>query len=421
MYCTWAGWFAQRRVPESAQQQIDNNSRSALGWKGRLCDFTTSNKSTHHLKIYTTLRINRTIRLKSHLADVRAPSALLKHERNGSQPNQDPEAAEVRAKLIKSLGADGVTPNKGADGRIRSGILMHNAAACFAKDFRLAMSILYHRPKFIGIGNEVYVELDDEEAVTDQVVDGKIGGGTWWCRWGIRWTRDSFGFTSASRERYSGLLNGADYCGELVPVVKRRRGVCLVKAFCGKIVQAYVLRVQNARFSWPICTTCGKPLRVAALETTTFGDFVLVFRRAGSKRILCKDQTWRWWMPSCVLTCLLLARWSRPMAATAASPLPSSVAALACTRDQYVCESMAAGGSFARSAQLEQGRRCLTRHLRSPVPHTNRGPLSGFELEWARWCPCCYCAAGCCPRRRRKWNDDSQHWKTQRAPRLPKS
>eukprot|EP00903_Cladosiphon_okamuranus_P010672 g10089.t1 len=92
---------------------------------------------------------------------------------------QDPEAAEVRAKLIKSLAADGITPNKGKDGRIRSGILMHNSAACFAKGGKLAMSILYHRPKFIGIGNEVFVELDDEEAVTEEVVYGKVGGGTW--------------------------------------------------------------------------------------------------------------------------------------------------------------------------------------------------------------------------------------------------
>eukprot|EP00752_Nemacystus_decipiens_P002778 g2595.t1 len=91
----------------------------------------------------------------------------------------DPEAAEVRAKLIKALAADGVTPNKGKDGRIRSGILMHNSVACFAKGGKLAMSILYHRPKFIGIGNEVFVELDDEEAVTEGVVDGKVGGGTW--------------------------------------------------------------------------------------------------------------------------------------------------------------------------------------------------------------------------------------------------
>lgn len=72
-----------------------------------------------------------------------------------------------------------MAPNKGPDGRIRSGILMHNSVACFTKGGKLAMSILYHRPKFIGIGNEVFVELDEEEAVTEEVVDGKIGGGTW--------------------------------------------------------------------------------------------------------------------------------------------------------------------------------------------------------------------------------------------------
>lgn len=85
----------------------------------------------------------------------------------------------MRAALIKALAADGITPNKGKDGRIRSGILMHNSVACFAKGGKLAMSILYHRPKFIGIGNEVFVELDDEETVTEEVVDGKVGGGTW--------------------------------------------------------------------------------------------------------------------------------------------------------------------------------------------------------------------------------------------------
>lgn len=85
----------------------------------------------------------------------------------------------MRANLIKSLAADGIAPNKGKDGRVRSGILMHNSVACFAKGGKLAMSILYHRPKFIGIGNEVFVELDDEEAVTEEIVDGKIGGGSW--------------------------------------------------------------------------------------------------------------------------------------------------------------------------------------------------------------------------------------------------
>ncbi|CAN0394731.1 unnamed protein product, partial [Hapterophycus canaliculatus] len=92
---------------------------------------------------------------------------------------QDPEAAEVRAKLLKSLKADGIEPSKGADGRIRSGVLMHNSVACFNKAGKLSMSILYHRPKFIGIGNEVFVELDSEDAVTQEAVDGKIGGGTW--------------------------------------------------------------------------------------------------------------------------------------------------------------------------------------------------------------------------------------------------
>ncbi|CAM9522259.1 unnamed protein product [Ectocarpus sp. 13 AM-2016] len=92
---------------------------------------------------------------------------------------QDPEAAEVRAKLLKRLAADGVEPSRGADGRVRSGILMHNSVACFTKAGKLAMSILYHRPKYIGIGNEVFVELDPEEAVTEEVVEGKVGGGTW--------------------------------------------------------------------------------------------------------------------------------------------------------------------------------------------------------------------------------------------------
>ncbi|CAN0022840.1 unnamed protein product [Ectocarpus fasciculatus] len=92
---------------------------------------------------------------------------------------QDPEAAEVRAKLLKRLAADGVEPAKGADGRVRSGILMHNSVACFTKAGKLAMSILYHRPKFIGIGNEVFVELDPEDGVTEEVVEGKVGGGTW--------------------------------------------------------------------------------------------------------------------------------------------------------------------------------------------------------------------------------------------------
>ncbi|CAN0508263.1 unnamed protein product, partial [Ectocarpus sp. 8 AP-2014] len=73
---------------------------------------------------------------------------------------QDPEAAEVRAKLLKRLAADGVETAKGADGRVRSGILMYNSVACFTKAGKLAMSILYHRPKYIGIGNEVFVELD---------------------------------------------------------------------------------------------------------------------------------------------------------------------------------------------------------------------------------------------------------------------
>lgn len=75
------------------------------------------------------------------------------------------------------LAADGVAPNKGKDGRVRSGILMHNSRGCFSKGGQLAMSILYHRPEYIGIGNEVFVELDEEEAVTEAVVEGARGGG----------------------------------------------------------------------------------------------------------------------------------------------------------------------------------------------------------------------------------------------------
>lgn len=84
---------------------------------------------------------------------------------------QDPEAADVRAKLLKQIVADGFVPNKGKDGRVRNGIFMHNSRSCFTKRGEIAMSILYYRPPIIGIGNEVYVELDDEEVVTEAVVD----------------------------------------------------------------------------------------------------------------------------------------------------------------------------------------------------------------------------------------------------------
>ena len=71
---------------------------------------------------------------------------------------QDPEAAEVRAKLLKDLaaaevaGEESATPSKGKDGRVRSGIMMHNARGCFTKGGELAMSILYYRPQYLGIG-----------------------------------------------------------------------------------------------------------------------------------------------------------------------------------------------------------------------------------------------------------------------------
>lgn len=68
----------------------------------------------------------------------------------------------MRAKLISQLAADGVTPSKDKDGRLRNGIMMHNSRACFNKRGELAMSILYYRPRLIGIGNEVFVELDDD-------------------------------------------------------------------------------------------------------------------------------------------------------------------------------------------------------------------------------------------------------------------
>lgn len=97
---------------------------------------------------------------------------------------KDPEAAEVRTRLLSNLAADGVTPNKGDDGRVRSGIMMHNSRGCFDKKGRLSMSILYHRPKFIGIGNEVFVELDDEEKVTEAGVWGGEGGSTDADAWG---------------------------------------------------------------------------------------------------------------------------------------------------------------------------------------------------------------------------------------------
>lgn len=97
---------------------------------------------------------------------------------------KDPEAAEVRTTLLSNLVADGVTPNKGDDGRVRSGILMHNSRGCFDKKGRLSMSILYHRPKFIGIGNEVFVELDDEGKVTEAGVWGDTGESTEAGAWG---------------------------------------------------------------------------------------------------------------------------------------------------------------------------------------------------------------------------------------------
>lgn len=97
---------------------------------------------------------------------------------------KDPEAAEVRTTLLANLAADGVTPNKGDDGRVRSGILMHNTRGCFDKKGRLSMSILYHRPKFIGIGNEVFVELDNEGKVTEAGVWGEEGESTEADVWG---------------------------------------------------------------------------------------------------------------------------------------------------------------------------------------------------------------------------------------------
>lgn len=60
---------------------------------------------------------------------------------------------------MKALAADGIEPSKGADGRVLNGILMHNARACFDKQGQIAMSILYYRPPWIGIGNEVFVEV----------------------------------------------------------------------------------------------------------------------------------------------------------------------------------------------------------------------------------------------------------------------
>lgn len=81
---------------------------------------------------------------------------------------QDVEAAEVRSKLLAALATDGVEPKKGEDGRILNGILMHNTRACFNKKGQLSMSILEYRPKFIGIGNEVFVELSGRGGVNDK-------------------------------------------------------------------------------------------------------------------------------------------------------------------------------------------------------------------------------------------------------------
>lgn len=65
----------------------------------------------------------------------------------------------IRKDLLTKLAADGVQVLKGQDGRVLNGVLMHNSCACFDMLGQLAMSILYHRPQFIGIGNEVFVEV----------------------------------------------------------------------------------------------------------------------------------------------------------------------------------------------------------------------------------------------------------------------
>lgn len=83
--------------------------------------------------------------------------------------SQDPEAATIRSTLLEQLAKDGITPSKGEDGRVKNGILMHNSRSCFNKKGHLAMSILYHRPQWIGIGNEVFVELGEGDVA---------GGGT---------------------------------------------------------------------------------------------------------------------------------------------------------------------------------------------------------------------------------------------------
>lgn len=75
--------------------------------------------------------------------------------------SQDIEASEVRGKLLAQLVADGIEPKRGEDGRILNGLMMHNACACFNKKGELGMTILYYRPSWIGVGNEIYIEVEE--------------------------------------------------------------------------------------------------------------------------------------------------------------------------------------------------------------------------------------------------------------------
>ncbi|KAG5179983.1 hypothetical protein JKP88DRAFT_200827 [Tribonema minus] len=78
---------------------------------------------------------------------------------NGSV--QDKEAVELRAKLLEQLSMDKAKVALGPEGRPKAGFMSFDGKVGFNKQGRVSIAVYEYRPKILGKGNKVYVELEE--------------------------------------------------------------------------------------------------------------------------------------------------------------------------------------------------------------------------------------------------------------------
>jgi len=78
---------------------------------------------------------------------------------NGSV--QDKEAGNLRSNILNQLEKDGLKVKLSSDERPITGFMSFDAKVCWNKKGNIGMAIYEYRPKFIGKGNKIFVELEE--------------------------------------------------------------------------------------------------------------------------------------------------------------------------------------------------------------------------------------------------------------------